>query len=230
MNWPAACAAVIPCLNEEATIRSVVTALRNHVDKVFVVDDGSSDQTAQTATLAGAEVLRFTTTQGKGAALQAGWKRVSESGFPWVLMLDGDGQHNPVDTPAFFKRADETSASLIIGNRMGNSQDMPWLRRFVNRWLSHRIEKIAGFPVPDSQCGFRLMLLAGLARAAPDALHFEIESEVLLQFLVSGLKVEFVPIQVIYKNEQSKIHPLQDTVRWFRWWRKAKKLKRRPVS
>src|SRR5688572_653405 len=97
MNWPAVCAAVIPCLNEEAVIASVVTAVRVHLPVVIVVDDGSSDLTGRVAEQAGAEVLRQSFTRGKGAALQVGWRRATERGFGWALALDGDGQHSASD-------------------------------------------------------------------------------------------------------------------------------------
>ena len=106
---------------------------------------------------------------------------------------------------------------------MAQAEQMPWLRRFVNRWMSRRLSKAIGKPLPDSQCGFRLMNLRAWSGLAITATHFEIESEVLLAFLAGGYAVEFVPVRVIYKNEQSKIHPWRDTVRWFRWWARARR-------
>lgn len=229
MNWPADCAAVIPCLDEERTIGSVVAAMRSHVQKVLVIDDGSTDRTAELAERAGAEILHHKNTRGKGAALQTGWQRARDLGFTWALTLDGDGQHSSDDAPGFFQCAERTSAMLVVGNRMGNAATMPWLRRLVNRWLSRRLEKLAERPLPDSQCGYRLMRLDVWATLPIKALHFEIESEVLLSFLMEGLRVEFVPVQVIYKGEQSKIHPWQDTTRWFRWWWKARAMKQKSL-
>lgn len=226
MNWAAACAAIIPCLNEEKAIAQVVSASREQVHKVIVVDDGSVDATAAAAQRAGAEVLRHPATQGKGSALQTGWARAAELGFQWALTLDGDGQHNPQDAPRFFDCAQSGSSPLIVGNRMGDAQSMPWLRRFVNRWLSRRLTTLTGQVIPDSQCGFRLMQLEAWSAIPVTASHFEIESEVLLRFLLQGFRVEFVPIQVIYKGEQSKIHPFLDTIRWFRWWRAARQIQR----
>src|SRR5258707_8663335 len=119
MNWSAGCAAVIPCLNEETTIGSLVTAMRSHVGTVLVINDGSADGTARLAERAGANVLHHKSTQGKGAALQTGWRRAHDLGFKWALTLDGDGQHCPSDTPTFFECAERTSAMLVVGNRMG---------------------------------------------------------------------------------------------------------------
>jgi glycosyltransferase involved in cell wall biosynthesis len=222
MNWRAECAAVIPCLNEAAAIGSVVAAVRRHLPAVFVVDDGSIAATARVAEEAGAEVLRHETSRGKGAALQTAWQHSRERGFKWALALDGDGQHSADDIPAFLQCAERSSAALVVGNRMADTASMPWVRRLVNRWMSRRLSKGMRCLLPDSQCGFRLMNLEVWSALPLKATHFEVESEVLLQFVAAGHRVEFVPIRVIYQDERSKIQPVRDTVRWFRWWRDAR--------
>ena len=222
MNWTTQCAAVIPCLNEARNIGEVVRSVRRFVPTVFVIDDGSQDNTAEIAKRAGAEVIRHTVPHGKGIALQAGWKHALARGFNWALMLDGDGQHAAADIPGFFEAAERSGTRLVVGNRMGNPEGMPRVRRWVNRWMSERISALAGISLPDSQCGFRLMDLRVRNKLAVEAAHFEIESDVLLAFARAGCLIEFVPIQVIYKGEQSKIHPVRDTIRWMRWWRRAR--------
>ena len=223
MDWQSNCAAVIPCLNEASTIGRLVRSVRNHVHTVYVVDDGSTDCTSQSARDAGGLVLRHETNLGKGAALLWGWKTLRQAGFRWALTLDGDGQHAAADIPVFFACAEQTNAALVVGNRMHRAQEMPWLRRQVNRWMSSRLSQLVGQELPDSQCGFRLVQLEAWAKLPIATTHFEIESDVLLAFLQAGYPVEFVPVQVIYKTEQSKIHPLRDTWRWLRWWRQAKR-------
>jgi glycosyltransferase involved in cell wall biosynthesis len=219
MDWPAQCAAVIPCLNEAAAVEAVVRQVREHLPAVIVVDDGSRDATAERAARAGAEVLCHERTEGKGAALQTGLRRAHERGFAWAMTLDGDGQHSPDDIPCFLRRAEQTGAALLVGNRTNAAREMPWLRRQVNRWMSRRLSRVAGRALPDSQCGFRLVQLSSWSKLALKTRHFEVESEMLLAFLEAGEAVEFVPIRVIYKEERSKIHPLRDTVRWFHWLR-----------
>src|SRR5947209_7283385 len=221
MDWQAECAAVIPCLNEAADIGPLVQAVRGYLSTVIVVDDSSNDDTAASAAKAGAQVLSHPATKGKGAALRTGWGHVHNLGFKWALCMDGDGQHSPEDIAAFFQCAERTGAQLLVGNRMNGPAPMPWLRRIVNRWMSKRLSRLAGRPLPDSQCGFRLMNLQSWAKLQILTSHFEIESEVLLAFVRAGLAVEFVPVRAIYKNEQSKIHPVWDTTRWVRWWRKS---------
>jgi len=222
MNWKTQCAAVIPCLNEARNIAQVVAAVRRFVPTVFVIDDGSVDDTAAVAQKAGAQVIRNAAPEGKGSALQTGWRVARERGFDWALVMDGDGQHSAKDVAKFFEVAERTGAKLVVGNRMSEPKGMPLVRRLVNWWMSARISKLAGLSLPDSQCGFRLMNLEAWERLQVEASHFEIESEVLLAFARTGEVIEFAPIEVIYKSEQSKIHPVRDTLRWVKWWKRVR--------
>jgi glycosyltransferase involved in cell wall biosynthesis len=219
MDWSSQCAVVIPCFNEGRTIETVVQEVRQILPAVIVVDDGSRDATVQRAERAGARVVRHPANQGKGTALGSGLRRARELGFAWAVIMDGDGQHAPSDVPLLLQRAATTGAALVIGNRMHDPSRMPWLRRRVNRWMSRRLSRMTGRELPDTQCGFRLVEIGSWSKLELRAQRFEVESEYLVTFLEAGLSVEFVPIQVIYKTERSKIHPLRDTVRWFRWLR-----------
>ena len=213
------CAAVIPCLDEAATIATLVRGVRSYLPTVVVVDDGSTDDTAARAREAGAEVIRLATNRGKGAALRVGFQHLRDRGFAWALMLDGDGQHAPADIPNFFRCAENTSAALVVGNRLKQPAAMPWLRRQVNRWMTRRLARLTGLPLADSQCGFRLLRLEALVGVTLTTEHFEIESELLTALAAGGARIEFIPVQTIYKTNASKIHPLVDTWRWLRWWR-----------
>ena len=218
MNWMRHCAAVIPCVNEGKSIGNLVRTVRSQLPTVFVVDDGSTDGTATAAALGGAEVLRHSRNRGKGAALQAGFKLARSRGFTWALTLDGDGQHHSGDIPALLARADEYGVALVIGNRLANAEAIPWLRRNANRWMSHRLSKLAGLPLPDSQCGLRLVNLDAWSGLQLKTEHFEFESELLIEFAKAGHRVEFVPVRVIYSSGRSHIQPFADSFRWFRWW------------
>jgi glycosyltransferase involved in cell wall biosynthesis len=217
MDWTRDCAAVIPCFNEAAHIRRGVTDVGTCLPKVIVVDDGSTDATAENAQAAGAEILRLQKNLGKGAALRRGWRHARKCGFNWVLLLDGDGQHAADDIPKFFHCAEATGAELVVGNRMDNAAAMPFVRRSVNRWMSRLLSRMTGAELPDSQCGFRLAHRETLSNLDLRANRFEIESAMLVAFLAAGKRVEFVPIQTIYENRGSKIHPLADSWRWLCW-------------
>lgn len=217
MDWNHTCVAVLPCFNEAARIRRIVTEVGKYLPNIIVVDDGSTDTTAAEAKNAGAEVLRLPKNSGKGAALRHGWQHARQREFQWALMLDGDGQHAADEIPNFLACAEKTSAALVVGNRMNNPGGMPFVRRLANRWMSRRISKLVGTELPDSQCGFRLAHLETLLSLPLHANRFEIESAMLVAFLRAEKKVEFVPIQTIYDNRASNINPLTDTFRWLRW-------------
>jgi glycosyltransferase involved in cell wall biosynthesis len=215
------CAAVIPCFNEGATIATLVAAVRQYLPSVIAVDDGSTDDTSNLAGGAGAVVVGHQRNLGKGAALRTGLSLALKQGFEWALTLDGDGQHAPEDLPAFLRCAEETGASLVVGDRMSNAQAMPWLRRQVNRWMSRKLSRLAGKPLSDTQCGLRLIHLGTWAALPLKTERFEVESETLMAFLAAGLRVEFVPIRVIRSGRRSHIHPVADSLRWLKWWRNS---------
>jgi len=203
-----------------------MAAVRRHLPEVIVVDDGSEDQTVCLAEAAGAEVIRHSHVKGKGAALGEGWRRARERNFSWVLTLDGDGQHSPDDIPALLSAAEKGGVDLVVGNRMADTGRMPWLRRVVNLLMSRMLSNAAGIWLPDSQCGFRLMRLSAWSALALETKHFEIESEVLMGFVARRFSIAFVPVKAIYNNERSKIHPMRDTVRWIRWWLRARRIRK----
>jgi hypothetical protein len=133
--------------------------------------------------------------------------------------MDGDGQHQAGDIPAFVQKAKATQAALVIGNRMQDALSIPWLRRQANRWMSWQISRRVGKNLPDTQCGFRLVDLKIWAALPCHTRRFEIESEMLIAFLDAGCRVDFVPIQVIGRAAHSHINPLTDAWRWCKWWR-----------
>ena len=219
MDWSARCAVVIPCLNEAGTIASIVAQCRRRLPTVFVIDDGSSDDTAREADQAGARVLRHDRPRGKGVALEFGWGAAHQAGFAWAMTLDGDGQHSPNDIPIFLTHASATEAKLVIGNRMASAARMPFVRRLVNRWVSRQLSKAAGKEFPDALCGFRLVNLPAWSGMKLRTKNFEVESELLMAFHDAGHAIDFIPVQLLYQDERSKIHPVRDTVRWLRWYR-----------
>ncbi len=226
MNWRAQCGVVIPCLDEAPTIGWVVSAASGHLPTVVVVDDGSTDSTGQLAEAARATVLRHSANRGKGAAIATGLNHLVQRGFQWALLMDGDGQHAPEDIPLFLQRAESSHARMIVGSRMAQPERIPWARRQTNRWMSWWLSRLTDRSLLDSQCGFRLLHLPSWAALRLEAAHFEIESELLWKFLRAGHPVDFVPIQVIYGSERSKIRPLMDGWRWLAWCWKAGYLSR----
>jgi glycosyltransferase involved in cell wall biosynthesis len=231
VNWRTHCGVVIPCLNEERFIETLVRDVRTYLSTVLVVDDGSTDSTSGRATAAGAVTLRHSERQGKGAALQTGIDWLDAHGFGWALLMDGDGQHAPSDIPKFLAAAEHGPAGLIIGDRMSNSQGMPPLRRWTNQWMSRRLSRRAGCPLPDSQCGFRLLPTALWNELNLRSRHFEIESEMLTAVVAAGRPVRFVAVETRYGSERTKISPFIDSIRWLRWlWNSRHIAPNRPAT
>ncbi len=208
--------ALIPAFNEAAHIAAVVDKARAYVDKVIVIDDGSTDQTAQVAQSAGAEVFRHTVNRGKGAAIVTGLRLFAESDAGFTVFLDADGQHDAVDIPKFIEAARQTDASIAVGTRMGGTRDMPLVRLWTNQFTSWVTSKLARQRIPDSQCGFRLLRRSVLGDIKLSEGRFETETEMLIQAGRAGHKIVSVPIRTIYEGQQSHIHPLRDTARFFR--------------
>jgi glycosyltransferase involved in cell wall biosynthesis len=208
--------AIIPAYSEEQFIARVVRQVLVYVPAVLVIDDGSADSTASEAECAGAKVIQHSTNLGKGAALKTGLSHAAAGNAAFFLFLDGDGQHDPSDIPAFFKAINDFRADLVVGNRMNNPETMPLVRRWTNQFMSWQIGKMCKVPLPDSQCGFRLARreLLPVLMAANDRFGFETETIILAAR--RGFRIAFVPIRTIYTGQRSKIRPLLDTLRYVR--------------
>ncbi len=211
--------ALIPAYNEGLRVAKVVEGARVHLP-VLVVDDGSTDDTATQAQAAGASVLTQTPNQGKGAALQAGFRWAIAAGYEAVITLDADGQHDPAEIPKFVQAYQTRRADLIIGQR--NFSQMPPLRRLAN-WLGGLTYSWAvGQPIPDNQSGYRLIshrLLAVLLEQKAEQ-GFEYEVEMITICVRRGFILAWVPIQTIYAGETSHIQPIQHTKNFLRLlWR-----------
>jgi glycosyltransferase involved in cell wall biosynthesis len=208
--------AIIPAYSEGEFIGDVVRRVLQHVKTVLVVDDGSPDNTAGAAEAAGAQIIRHPANRGKGAAIKSGLERAAATEAAFFLFLDGDGQHDPSDIPAFFDAINESGADLIVGNRMTNIENMPVVRRLTNKFMSWQIGAVCRMPLPDSQCGFRLVRRELLHVLYAPSDRFEFETESLILAARHGYRIKCVPIRTIYANQQSKIRPVRDTIRYVR--------------
>jgi glycosyltransferase involved in cell wall biosynthesis len=214
--------AVIPAYECAASIGDVVRGVRRHLCRVVVVDDGSSDATAAEATRAGAEVSRLPENRGKGHALLHGIELALAGDPAAVLLLDGDGQHDPADVPGFLAAWDAGAGDLLIGSRMAEAETIPRARYWTNRIGSRILSWMTGWDVADSQSGFRL-LAADLLRRLPLASRgYAVESEMLIKAANRGARLAQVPIRVIYEGNPSHYRPVLDTVRislWSIYWK-----------
>lgn len=221
-------AILIPALEAADTLPAVIGDWFRFGAKprqIWVVDDGSPDDTGEVARKLGVNVITHKRNRGKGAAHKTGFRAVVESGYRWILTIDADTQHD-VNEAVRFLNLDPDGFDLAIGTRRGNMKGMPFDRWFVNR-LTSLVLSVFGssHKVTDSQCGYRLISAEVIRRVPLKTNHFDTESELVARALRGGFKVTEVPITTLYTSPRSHINPLVDTLRFVRlcfrylfWW------------
>ena len=200
---------ILPAFNEEVSIGSIVLLVKQHADRVIVVDDGSSDRTAEIAEKVGAEVIVHSPNRGKGMALKTGF--TAAEGSDVIVTMDSDGQHNPSDIPKLVAPIMEGIADMVNGSRYlnGNDKNTPAYRRVGQTVLDKATNMNSGIQVTDSQSGFRAF--AGYTK---DIFHFNsngmaIESEMLSDAGKAGLRIKEVEIGVRYDVGHSTENPIR---------------------
>ena len=200
--------AVIPCLNEEKFIGDIVTRASKYVDRVIVVDDGSSDKTVQKAVEAGAEVVSHPSSQGAGAATRTGLKEGLKSGADIIVTLDGDSQHDPDEIPELLKPFSQEEPGIVIGSRFMKQACVPPLRKMgidIITWMYNAGHRKA---ITDAQSGYR-----AYSRKAAEAIKitypgFGFSIQTLVQARKKKMKIIEVPVACIYHNDGSTLNPV----------------------
>jgi len=195
----------IPAFNEDKTIARVVIHAGNHVDKVLVVDDGSSDDTALIAERLGAQVIRHERNLGMGTALRSCFRWANEVGADVLVTLDADGQHDPNDIPAIVDPILKEKADVVIGCRK-LSGEMSTYRRFGAKLL----DRVVGVHVDgenvDSQSGFRAYSHTALRKITVAESGMGANSQMLMVARETGLRITEVPANIKYKGLDTSTH------------------------
>ena len=211
MADPAAVSVVVPAFNEEPAIGGLVRALREGAPwhEIIVVDDGSSDATEARAREAGASVVRHPYNKGNGAAVKTGIRRATGE---YVLIVDGDGQHQAADAARLVARLGEYD--LVIGARSTGTQATQ-MRLLGNAALNWLAGYLSGRTIPDLTSGFR-----GARRSQlREFLHllpngFSTPTTTTLAFIKAGYNVCFEPIEAAQRVGHSKIRLARDGVKF----------------
>lgn len=213
-----AIALVIPAYNEAASLRQVASAALAQHAWVIVVDDGSTDATAQCVADLPLTLLRLPRNQGKAQALWHGMEHALQQDAAAIMTMDADGQHRAEDIPRLLEANRARPDCLIIGSRMHDRTQFPTSRYLANRFANFWVAWAAGYPLSDSQSGFRVYP-AALLRAYQAARHkingFVFESEVIIEAGRRGYAPLAVAIPAIYVASARKSHfrPVLDIVR-----------------
>lgn len=213
--------AIIPAYNEEVALGSVILRTLQYVDKVIVVDDGSSDKTKNVAELAGADVISHPTNLGKGQGLKSGFDAIvslnkdrmshNEDIFDIIITIDGDGQNNPDEIPQLISPIKSGDADFVNGSRYVEGSvedDTPSYRRVGQKVLDKATNISSGLDITDSQSGFRAFSSKALPYFKLKDSGFAIESEMLSDAAEAGLKIVEVPITVRYDVDGSTENPV----------------------
>lgn len=206
-------AVVIPAYNEAKTIADIAGRAKRFIEHVIVVNDGSTDSTAQALEGLPITLLNNPANMGKGKSLARGAAHAIEHGATAVITLDGDGQHQPEDIPLLAAEALSNPGKIIIAARLHSRHKAPPLRRFANGFADFWISWAAGQPVRDSQSGFRLYPAEIFLQCETRSDNFVYESEILIDAAHKGFFSKSTAIDTVYLSNSRASHyrPAADT-------------------
>lgn len=197
---------IIPVYNHEREVAGVARDALSLGMPVFVVDDGSTDQScARVRGISGVTVLRHEVNRGKGEAIMTGFAAAAGVA-DWAITVDADGQHHPEDALVMMKAIREGTRPIVVGSREGMSAaDVPWESRF-GRGFSNFWVRLSGGPhVSDTQSGMRIYPLPESMHLNVRSRRFQFEVEILVRAAWKGMPVIEAPVNVTYQPPAERI-------------------------
>ena len=198
----------MPAYNEEKYIGSVILQARQFADEVVVVDDGSSDHTAQVARLAGATVVQHERNSGYGATVQTVLAEARKRNPDVLVLLDADGQHNPEEISSLVNAIYDGS-DVAIGSRQKHSENIPAYRKFGQNIISYFTRVLSRSTLSDTESGFRAFSRKAINVLEPKERGMAISAETISEATAKGLKIAEVPISAIYTRDGSTLNPIK---------------------
>lgn len=230
-------ALLIPAYNEEKYIRGVIKDCSLYNLDIIIIDDGSADSTAEKvrSLIPGSgnklKLIVHSENRGKGQALITGFNHIVKSGYKGVITLDADGQHDTKEIADFLEIVKKEDPDIVIGNRLGDTRGMPFIRLATNVFTSWVIARIAEKKVSDVQSGYRYLKSSALKKIKLTTSNFDTEPEIIMRAGWHNMKILNIPIKTIYhENFISYVNPFKDTIKFFilvfnslRWKREFKR-------
>lgn len=208
---------IIPTYNNEKTLESVISGVLVHTREIIIVNDGSTDGTAEILSrFSNLKIISYTPNRGKGYAIRQGFKAAVGSGYDYAITIDSDGQHYPSDIETFVKTAAETPGSLIVGARTLDPSRMSKGSSFANNFSNFWYRFLTGVKLTDTQTGFRLYPLSQIKDMKFYTRKYEFELEILVRAAWRRINVTSAPIKVYYPPVQERIshfRPFRDFAR-----------------
>jgi len=189
---------VIAAYNESKKIADVIDRTKKFCKNIIVVDDGSRDKTYDIAKSKGVIALRHIINLGKGAAVKTGCNLAVEKGAKFVILIDGDGQHEPEEVPKFLKALEHSD--IVFGYRRF-SKKMPIVFRFGNTFINLMTRILYGIKLKDTQCGYRALRADAYKKVRWNASDYAMESEMIANAGKHNLKYDEIEIKTIYNDK-----------------------------
>ncbi len=200
------CCVIIPTYNNAGTLEKVIRGVQKVTNDIIVVNDGSTDETAEVLKKVGSWQLAVGKNTGKGFALRQGFDLASELGYHYAITIDSDGQHFPEDIPKFIETIEKHPDSVIIGARDMRQEDVPGTSSFGHKFSIFWFKVETGLKIPDVQSGFRLYPLDKLKMIHRFySQKYEFEVEVLVRLAWRGVPVRSVPVRIWYAPKGERV-------------------------
>lgn len=200
---------IIPVYNAENHIIDVIEDVLQYAGNMIVVNDGSTDGTAEKLSVflklgKPVTLVSYAKNRGKGYALKQGFRRALELGFTHAVTMDADGQHLATDIALLTEKVRENREALIVGSRKFDNPNMPKGNKFANHFSNFWFRVQTGIALPDTQTGFRVYPLQKMGRMCLFTNRYEAELELLVRCAWKNIKLIPQPVNVYYppKNER----------------------------
>ncbi|MDD3777701.1 MAG: glycosyltransferase family 2 protein [Actinomycetota bacterium] len=230
-------ALLIPAYNEQKYIEGVIKSCAAYKMDIIIIDDGSQDNTVDVVESTDESrkgqviLLKHETNKGKGRSLLTGFEYILKHGYQGVITLDADGQHDVMEIPNFIKKIELDHPDIIVGNRLDQTGDMPFIRLATNVFTSWLISQIGGKKIKDVQCGYRYINSKVLQQVKIETANFDTEPEILLKASWLGFNIQNIPIKTIYHQDfTSYVNPVTDTIKFFKLVFRSLKQKRKVMA
>ncbi|HVT88301.1 MAG TPA: glycosyltransferase family 2 protein [Tepidisphaeraceae bacterium] len=201
MRWIVA----IPVFNEIRTVRQVLDKVREFHSDILVIDDGSTDGTAELLdSRDDIQVIHHATNRGYGQSIIDSFNYADANGYDWVITMDCDEQHDPETIPHFVRQIRNDEYDLISGSRYlrphGDDDLPPGDRRLINSTITSMVNSVLGFFITDAFCGFKAHRVSAMMKLRLDETGYAFPMQLWPRLAATRARIKEIPVRLIYKD------------------------------